>query len=277
MKITELRNKVPKGSQKRAKHPLATDDPDKYIGKWEKYDEPQGIGSPAGRRVTKDTAMYASKNKTTEQGIKEDGEGLSPGPIRRRAGDGASDGYGSAPHQHVINISDIVPGYPSNHKALPNSEAPLKAARKKASKQNTDTRPVAKVVDPSTFEYVAKPKVEEMVRRPFRNPFDAEYELTSADGEEKIGLATVNDGIIQVFAFREDYPEASFGGHLPSKLLGNIVRDADLANANLSIRMRDPHDLQMRRFFERFGFRHVGDGVMKRNAGATNPPSVHMV
>ena len=55
MKISELKKGVDKGSQKRATHPTATDDPDKYIGKWEAYDEPQGIGSPAGKEVTKNT------------------------------------------------------------------------------------------------------------------------------------------------------------------------------------------------------------------------------
>jgi len=43
MNLHELKRGVEKGSQKRAKHPLGTDDPDKYIGKWEEYTEPQGI------------------------------------------------------------------------------------------------------------------------------------------------------------------------------------------------------------------------------------------
>jgi len=45
MKLKELKKGVDKGSQSRAHHPNATDDPEKYIGQGEKYDTPQGINS----------------------------------------------------------------------------------------------------------------------------------------------------------------------------------------------------------------------------------------
>ena len=53
-----------------------------------------------------------------------------------------------------------------------------------------------------------------------------------------------------------------------------LVRDADLTNANISMQINDQDDLEMKRFLERFGFRHVGDGVFRRTAGAITPPSV---
>ena len=42
----------------------------------------------------------------------------------------------------------------------------------------------------------------------------------------------------------------------------------------LAIPLDNPDDLQHKRFLERFGFREVGKGVMKRNAGSVTPPSV---
>ena len=63
MKITELIHGVPKGSQKRKLEPQATDDPDKYVGKWEAYDTPQGIGSVKKKKVKEDGSLGSNTSR----------------------------------------------------------------------------------------------------------------------------------------------------------------------------------------------------------------------
>lgn len=242
MKLNELVRGVPKGSQKRAKHASATDDPDKYIGKWEEYTEPQGINSPAGRAMT----GQSKKKKKTEGTI---------GPLTT-SGDTGTGGHGTG----------AVPP-PSIRKPdfkLPASKAPKKFVAKSVKKQNTDTRPEEGAT------------VTEMIRQPIMKDFNADYELMTDVGEDKIGVAKVTSGVIELLATRDDV-QGTYKGQLLSRLVQSIVRDADLANANLSIELVAPDDEQMKRFLERFGFRHTGGGIMKRNAGSIVPPSVHDV
>jgi len=243
MKINELIRGVPKGSQKRAKHATATDDPDKYIGKWEEYTEPQGINSPAGRMMTK---TGGKKKKKTEGSI---------GPLFTR-GDTGTGGHGTG----------AVPPLPIRKPdfKLSASKAPKKFVAKSVKKQNTDTRPEEGAT------------VTEMIRQPIMKDFNADYELMTDVGEDKIGVAKVTSGVIELLATRDDV-QGTYKGQLLSRLVQSIVRDADLANANLSIELVAPDDEQMKRFLERFGFRHTGGGIMKRNAGSIVPPSVHDV
>ena len=102
--------------------------------------------------------------------------------------------------------------------------------------------------------------------------FNADYEVK--DGEKTVGRATVTDGVIEELMINQDAAEEHFNGHALSTTLGTIVRDADLQNANLAMKIVDLEDQDMKRFLERFGFRHTGEGVFKRTAGSITPPSV---
>lgn len=115
-------------------------------------------------------------------------------------------------------------------------------------------------------------QVTEMVRRPSQRDFSSEYEIVSNTGkeEEVIGKAIVEDGVITVLAAKEASSRPT--REILTKLVGSIAKEADLSNANLSIRVEDRHDLDIVRFLERFGFRHVGEGILKRNAGSNMPP-----
>ena len=246
MKINELKKGVDKGSQKRAKHPTATDDPDKYIGKWEAYDEPQGIGSPAGKKVTKNTSVV--KNEAAQPF----------GAIPSRGG------IEAGTWQHSATTDDLNPDTPAAnpHKRVPmkNNKAPLVSAKKKVRKLNTNT------VNEVILEYV---------RRPHTNDFTGDYEVRDDAGEELLGFARVSGGVIELLAAKDTLKE-DYNGHVYTQLVGTIVRDADNSNANLSILLAHETDLSFMRFMERFGFRHIGEGIMKRNAGAIKPPGVPM-
>ena len=114
--------------------------------------------------------------------------------------------------------------------------------------------------------------LEEMVRLPIRTKFNADYEVK--DGEKTVGMATVNDGVIEKLMINQDEADETFKGQALSRTLGTIVRDADLQNANLAMQIVNLEDQDMKRYLERFGFRHVGNGVFKRTAGSITPPSV---
>lgn len=107
----------------------------------------------------------------------------------------------------------------------------------------------------------------------FTSTYDAEYELTDGPDGEVIGMATIEGGVITVLAI-DDSAEENYNGHALSILLGNIVREADLANANLALRLEDENNLQHVRFLERFGFRKTDEDIMKRNAGSITPSTV---
>jgi len=258
VKISELKKGVDKGSQKRATHPTATDDPDKYIGKWEAYDEPQGIGSPAGKEVTKNTSVVkSSKGKKTEA-ASPFGSLTSPGRVARG-------GIEAGTWQHSATLDDLNPDSPSAnpHKRVPmkNNKAPLVATKKKVRKLNTNS-----VREGLIFEYIRKPQP---------NDFSADYEVRDDIGEELLGFARVTKGVIELLSAKDTLQE-DYSGHVYTQLLGTIIRDADDSNANLSILLARENDLSFMRFMERFGFRHIGEGIMKRNAGAIKPPGVPM-
>jgi len=451
MKITELTKGVKKGSQKRAKHPTATDDPSKYIGKWEEYDEPQGINSPVGRRVTKSSpseSVYSDKSKFKAKwtpsflpdpkdapgiapysapregkdgilhiidfGVKHDMKnkahkkdnrkksieineswdhlltekfhpveleglywfwanpnkgkiihannsshtltavnhfgldptvfGYEPGEqidldderilsyminngwvrggyledtkhiilqgsdadhvfdalqafkdsgveIQNASLGGINDGLqlelnqnnikqylgeidGTASIQggtgvsndlrardrDVITLADLENTDP-NSAEIDNAEAPIKQTIRKGQKLNTDT--------PGLKES----RMDEMVRSNPMQLMNAEYELRNDEDTDTIGMAMITDGVIETLAVRNDFNK-EYNGYILSRLMSAIVNDADLSNSNLSIRLEDQNDLQQKRFLERFGFRHIQDGIMKRNAGAIRPTSV---
>ena len=115
--------------------------------------------------------------------------------------------------------------------------------------------------------------VAEMVRLPMNQSMNNDYEVKN--GEDVVGKAKVTDGVIEEFMVNvgEDSP-SDFRGHVMSSMMGTITRDADGLNTNMSMQIEDQDDTEMKRFLERFGFKHVGQGIFKRVAGAITPPSV---
>ena len=400
-------NTVKKGSQKRYKHPMATDDPEKYIGKWETYDEPQGIGTKAAKKTMEDV----SDAKTATQKTMEEGD---MGPLFSRGFTNSSTGRGAVPPETEFDPKEL-PNPLRPGKKLPGSKAPGRQVSKTVNKsiKNKVRRPNAPVTEvtlnelfgggakypyewggdhlagidvnddvsilvgfetslgalpsappgvnvgfgsitadgiphqgidreslglstkeligifntvieivqkwveknkPDRVYFIAvesmkgiypkllkmfvpsqewttskgnatimgrnmdvyklerKDQVDEMVRLPIQTKFNADYEVK--DGERLVGQATVTDGVIEDLMINQDETEEDFKGHALSVTLGTIIRDADLQGANLAMKIVDLEDQDMKRFLERFGFRHTGEGVFKRTAGSITPPSV---
>lgn len=111
------------------------------------------------------------------------------------------------------------------------------------------------------------------INESFHSTYDVEYELRDGPDGEVIGMATIEGGVITVLAI-DDSADENYNGHALSMLLGNIVREADIANANLALRLEDVNNLQHVRFLERFGFRRTDEDIMKRNAGSITPTTV---
>ncbi len=382
MKISELKKGVDKGSQKRADHSMATDDPDKYIGKWETYDEPQGIQSPAGKRVTKGSSVTRQKKVSevhslgpefTRTGA--DPNTVEPPELPRKLRSKKRVPGAKSPMKKVLQqvsrslksknrkigspiseVIDIGKPYPVEwqemmgvpyaqfetsedqyvvgfepmqmaaailgfelpvgvHKALnvgftnltghlgkgelprilatvvhliqkvaqkedvdsfvfmPDSQSHDKLYQRLIKRFTKDTGWKAETTEIAGMKgyVVANKQVSEMIRIPQSAPFNADYEIK--DGEDLVGVAAVTDGVIEKFLVKSDIDEA-FRGITISSMLGAIIRDADLQHANLSMQVTVQEDVEMKRFLERFGFRHVADGVFKRTAGAITPPSV---
>ena len=255
MKMSELKVGAPRGSQKDAKLTPGTDDPSTYMrdkGEWEAYREPQGINSPAGKIASgrkKGQTKTKNKKTSTAEGFQPSGAGTSNDMVPR-----------GRDALTLSAVSDTTKQNRAKGASMPGSEAPTKVAKAnvKKSLSNTpgDTR-----------------ELNEAVPRAWRRDYNADYELRDDKDEQVIGVANIRNGFIESMAVRNDLAE-DFEGHIMSRLLGTIVRDADLADANLAIQMDHPDDLQQKRFLERFGFRETGNGVLKRNAGSVTPPSV---
>ncbi len=267
MKITDLTEKgpiigAPKGSQKDSRLSPGTDDPSKYMrgGEWEAYREPQGVSSNAGKIAggTK-KGTTKTKNKKTSEGA------VLPG-----GGPGASgDMVPRDPHATTIAmVKDTLDANIKKSPKLAGAEAPTKFVKKQI-KKSLDNRP-GNVSDIN--EQINK-IVNEAIPRVIPQDYSADYELRDDKNQEAIGVASISHGVIELLSVRDDIIE-DFNGHIMSRLLNTIVRDADAANANLAIALNDPSDLQHKRFLERFGFRTVGKDIMKRNAGSVTPPSV---
>lgn len=111
----------------------------------------------------------------------------------------------------------------------------------------------------------------ETVRFPQYGSFSADYEVV--EGKSVVGKARVTDGIIEVLACAKEFtPRVQhlvLGG-----MLNCIIHDADRSNANLSIQIVNERVIQLKRFFERFGFKPASDRVFKRLAGSIHPPAV---
>ena len=254
MKISDLTTpvyelkKYQKGPWKRFKHPAATDNPEQYVGGWEEYTKPQGIGAKRDPKVTKDvstTPMTKRKKSKNEASI---------GPLVTR-GDTGTGGHGtpSVPPKDIIGHETINP--PEDFP--PHREAPTSFVKKQVQKLNTDSRPL-----------------NEMIRHTLGNDFTVDYEVKHE--EDIVGLGQVTAGRIETLSVKNGITPNAFPGDILSKLVGTIVRDADMSNANLSIKLVNPEDISVKRFLERFGFRGTSEGILKRNAGSIHPPSVAM-
>ncbi len=116
-----------------------------------------------------------------------------------------------------------------------------------------------------------KQYMSEMIRLPIFSLISGEYEVRN--GEQIAGFARVKDGVIEELTCASG-AEEDYRGEVLTHLLNTIVEEADMQNSNLSLQLQNKDDDDMKRFLERFGFKHVGHGVMQRTAGAVRPPSV---
>ena len=173
--------------------------------------------------------------------------------------------------RHATTIAMVKDTSDPNIKKAPKlagSEAPTKFVKKQIKKSH-DNRPG----NISDISEAVNQIVNEAIPRVTPQDYSADYDLRDDKNQESIGVASITHGVIELLSVRNDVVE-DYNGHIMSRLLSTIVRDADAANANLAIPLDDPNDLQHKRFLERFGFRGVGENIMKRNAGSVTPPSV---
>jgi hypothetical protein len=191
-------------------------------------------------------------------------EGFAPGGV-------GSSGDMVPREPHATTIAMVKDTLDPNIKKAPKlagSEAPTKFVKKQI-KKSLDNRP-GNISD--VTESVNK-ILAEAIPRVTPQDYSADYDLRDDKNQESIGAASITHGVIELLSVRNDVIE-DYTGHIMSRLLSTIVRDADAANAHLAIPLDNPDDLQHKRFLERFGFREVGNGIMKRNAGSVTPPSV---
>lgn len=252
---------APKGSQKDARLTPGTDEPSKYMrgGEWEAYREPQGVNSDAGKIAggTKKGTTKTKNKKTSESVLPAGGPGASGDLVPRD------------PHATTIAmVKDTAAANIDKAPKIPGAEAPTKLV-KKTVKKSLDNRPG----NVSDINEQVERILSEAIPRVVPQDYSADYELRDDRDTDTIGVARISHGVIELLSVRNDIVE-DFNGHIMSRLLTTIVRDADAANANLAIALDDPADQQHKRFMERFGFRTVGRNVMKRNAGSVTPPSV---
>jgi len=119
------------------------------------------------------------------------------------------------------------------------------------------------------------PRLGETIRKPQFGILNTDYEVQDEAGNV-IGVCEVHDNVIEKLAAKTGVDEAYLGNILRN-LLSTLVREADRIKAPLRMQLQPGSRDDLKRFLERFGFRHVGDNIMKRIEGAVTPPSVIMV
>jgi len=113
-----------------------------------------------------------------------------------------------------------------------------------------------------------------VIRSPIFQLLTSVYEVYEGDEDKiPIGRAEVLKGFIKKLVIKAGATE-KFRGEILNKLVRAICEEADKYNSNLSIRLAEP-TIRIGRFFERFGFRKTDEGIYKRTAGSSIPPSVH--
>ena len=202
-------------------------------------------------------AGYLNGSDHTNEGIQPGGAGVS--------GDASP---GDRNPMTLSTISDTTKANQEKAPKLPGSEAPTKKVLKTI-KKSLDDRPG----NVSDINEAVDAILKEAVPRAMPRDYSADYELLDDKSEDVIGVARIQHGVIELLSVRNDLVE-DYEGHIMSRLMSTIVRDADLADANLAIPLDDPSNLRQKRFLERFGFRSTDNGIMKRNAGSIQPPSV---
>lgn len=236
------------GSQK--PNPFTPGTPSKYMGKTtdvEQYHEPQGINSPAAKRVMK----RESFSDLVDKEMVDETFGGSLGDMGMMTPMRGGDGKFAIPQTQVV--IDVETG-----EKMAGSKAPTDKVKKTVKKSYQD----------KDFE----DELNEMVRVPVFTLISGEYEVM--DCEKPVGHARVHDGVIAELVCADGADE-SYRGEVLTKLLKTIIGEADAQNSPLSLQLTDKDDDDMKRFMERFGFRDVGHGIMRRTAGAISPPSVH--
>lgn len=200
---------------------------------------------------------YTLRSSLLPEGIQSGGPGVSGDMVPRD------------PHATTIAmVKDTLDPNIKKGPKLAGSEAPTKFVKKQI-KKSLDNRPG----NVSDINEAVNKILAEAIPRVIPQDYSADYDLRDDKNQESIGVASITHGVIELLSVRNDVVE-DYNGHIMSRLLSTIVRDADAANAHLAIPLDDPNDLQQKRFLERFGFRAVGEGIMKRNAGSVTPPSV---
>lgn len=233
MRLKELKKTEP-ASMKSS----GTDDPKKYVGKWEVYDKPQGI------KARRDPKVLAMED---EEEISENSFGPENATMR----------FAPEPDQG----GDFHVGGKEQEEIKKSRKAPLKDANRKAKALS------ARGQKPQLNPY----RLDETIRQPFMGTLTAEYEIID-DDESSVGFARVNEGVIDALTYDTDADD-EYRGHVLSALMSQIVAEADRNRANLSILVEDM-DGEIKYVLERFGFRHVGKSIMKRNENAIRPASV---
>lgn len=219
-----------------------TDDPKKYVGGWETYDKPQGIKDRQDKKVlAKETALDFSHLKQIFEEF----------PI------------------NSMNMFVPDEGSLEDVNTDPGVDKKIKASRKPDMRQVTTSAKALSV--PGKRPSLKSSSMMETIRIPVHGTLSNQYEIINED-EEVIGLAIVNKGVISELEY-DATTSQTYRGQILSALLHQIVSEADVRSANLSIQINEMTS-ELKTLFERFGFRLVGGSVMKRNFGAIRPTSV---
>lgn len=120
---------------------------------------------------------------------------------------------------------------------------------------------------------IASDKLDETIRKPQFGILNTDYEVQDEAGNV-IGVCEVHDNVIEKLMAKD--VDEEFLGRILRNLLSVLVREADRIKAPLRMQLQPGSRDDLKRFLERFGFRHVGDNIMKRIEGSVTPPSVIM-
>ena len=117
------------------------------------------------------------------------------------------------------------------------------------------------------------PRLDETIRKPQFGIMNTDYEVQDEAGNV-IGVCEIHDNVIEKLMTKTTDEE--YLGKILRNLLSVLVREADRIKAPLRMQLQPGSRDDLKRFLERFGFRHVGDNIMKRVEGSVTPPSVIM-
>jgi hypothetical protein len=350
MKLDELTHGVPKGSQKRYKHPMATDDPKKYVGKWEAYDTPQGLSRVKKKKVKEsltspvpyqwveqgEKGWYAKFQSGTEKFFVAIAPTTSNPKLWTVMWDTEWFGVKKSVQEVFATIlavlkdffsknrPDMIEFKPNNAKLMQVYKAISKAMAPELKRLGYDVdyrKPTFGVIrkimhEDTEVSYVTRraptqnaigaeelyptdvvaqrkskkaplktvrqsvkalggklPRLDETIRKPQFGILNIDYEVQDEAGNV-IGVCEIHDNVIE--KLRTKITDEEYLGKILRNLLSVLVREADRIKAPLRMQLQPGSRDDLKRFLERFGFRHVGDNIMKRIEGSVTPPSVIM-